>query len=231
MLLTAVCGALVDAPFLAHLEIDGLARLESACRDMRELIQASGAWGACVARSRLVPGVSIQGEVFMAADREAARRQGLEVKRLLSALASVQMVGIFQKPLAIATLEGAKELLATVTRGLSTATAHAEASGSASHVVVGHMYFPSVMCIPAAIVNKAEESLNGDLRSAWSVSAPLYFSLPCCPDKSKRRGQRRGAKQSAEECARLDNLGKGASGAAVQNMNIALGLDDHFGLN
>jgi len=30
--------------------------------------------------------------------------------------------------------------------------------------------------------------------------------------------------------ARLDNLGKGASGAAVQNMNIALGLDDHFGL-
>ena len=31
--------------------------------------------------------------------------------------------------------------------------------------------------------------------------------------------------------ARLDNLGKGASGAAVQNMNIALGLKDHFGLN
>ncbi|MEC7211810.1 MAG: N-acetyl-gamma-glutamyl-phosphate reductase, partial [Pseudomonadota bacterium] len=26
--------------------------------------------------------------------------------------------------------------------------------------------------------------------------------------------------------ARLDNLGKGASGAAVQNMNIALGLDE-----
>ncbi|HBV78954.1 MAG TPA: N-acetyl-gamma-glutamyl-phosphate reductase, partial [Alphaproteobacteria bacterium] len=31
--------------------------------------------------------------------------------------------------------------------------------------------------------------------------------------------------------ARLDNLGKGASGAAVQNMNIALGLEDHFGLS
>ena len=27
-------------------------------------------------------------------------------------------------------------------------------------------------------------------------------------------------------CARLDNLGKGASGAAVQNMNIMLGLDE-----
>lgn len=31
-------------------------------------------------------------------------------------------------------------------------------------------------------------------------------------------------------CARLDNLGKGASGAAVQNLNIALGLDEAVGL-
>ena len=31
-------------------------------------------------------------------------------------------------------------------------------------------------------------------------------------------------------CARLDNLGKGASGAAVQNMNIALGLEETTGL-
>ena len=31
-------------------------------------------------------------------------------------------------------------------------------------------------------------------------------------------------------CARLDNLGKGASGAAVQNMNIALGFDEDTGL-
>ena len=31
-------------------------------------------------------------------------------------------------------------------------------------------------------------------------------------------------------CARLDNLGKGASGAAVQNMNLALGLDEDSGL-
>lgn len=31
--------------------------------------------------------------------------------------------------------------------------------------------------------------------------------------------------------SRFDNLGKGASGAAVQNMNIALGLDETFGLN
>ncbi len=31
--------------------------------------------------------------------------------------------------------------------------------------------------------------------------------------------------------SRLDNLGKGASGAAVQNMNIMLGLDENLGLN
>jgi len=30
--------------------------------------------------------------------------------------------------------------------------------------------------------------------------------------------------------ARLDNLGKGASGAAVQNMNIALGIDESVSL-
>ncbi len=31
-------------------------------------------------------------------------------------------------------------------------------------------------------------------------------------------------------CSRLDNLGKGASGAAIQNMNIMLGLDEGTGL-
>jgi N-acetyl-gamma-glutamyl-phosphate reductase len=29
--------------------------------------------------------------------------------------------------------------------------------------------------------------------------------------------------------SRLDNLGKGASGAAIQNMNIMLGLDETLG--
>jgi N-acetyl-gamma-glutamyl-phosphate reductase len=31
-------------------------------------------------------------------------------------------------------------------------------------------------------------------------------------------------------CARLDNLGKGASGAAVQNLNLSLGLAESTGL-
>ena len=30
--------------------------------------------------------------------------------------------------------------------------------------------------------------------------------------------------------SRFDNLGKGASGAAIQNMNILLGLDETAGL-
>ena len=31
--------------------------------------------------------------------------------------------------------------------------------------------------------------------------------------------------------SRFDNLGKGASGSAIQNMNISLGLEESFGLN
>ena len=37
-------------------------------------------------------------------------------------------------------------------------------------------------------------------------------------------------KRTAVLAARLDNLGKGASGAAVQNLNLALGLDEKTGL-
>ena len=39
-----------------------------------------------------------------------------------------------------------------------------------------------------------------------------------------------GTDDQARLVARLDNLGKGASGAAVQNLNIALGLDERAGL-
>ncbi|KAL3903709.1 MAG: hypothetical protein SGPRY_011569 [Prymnesium sp.] len=38
------------------------------------------------------------------------------------------------------------------------------------------------------------------------------------------------ARRTCVVAARLDNLGKGASGAAVQNLNIALGLDEATGL-
>jgi N-acetyl-gamma-glutamyl-phosphate reductase len=38
-------------------------------------------------------------------------------------------------------------------------------------------------------------------------------------------------KQQARLVALLDNLGKGASGAAVQNLNLMLGLDEAAGLS
>lgn len=40
-----------------------------------------------------------------------------------------------------------------------------------------------------------------------------------------------GSDEQVRLIARLDNLGKGASGAAVQNLNIALGLDESEGLS
>lgn len=40
-----------------------------------------------------------------------------------------------------------------------------------------------------------------------------------------------GQDESVMLCARLDNLGKGASGAAVQCMNIMMGIDETTGLN
>ncbi len=39
-----------------------------------------------------------------------------------------------------------------------------------------------------------------------------------------------GNSERAILCARFDNLGKGASGAAIQNMNIVLGVDETLGL-
>lgn len=38
------------------------------------------------------------------------------------------------------------------------------------------------------------------------------------------------ARRTCVVAARLDNLGKGASGAAVQNLNIAMGIDEKTGL-
>ena len=85
-------------PHSSPISTSTAARLESACQDMREMIQENGAWGPCVAQSRFFPSVSIQGEVLTAADRGAARRQRLEVKKVLSALASAQeALGLFEK--------------------------------------------------------------------------------------------------------------------------------------
>lgn len=51
-----------------------------------------------------------------------------------------------------------------------------------------------------------------------------------CNDTNRLEIYVLGTDEQARLVARLDNLGKGASGAAVQNLNIALGLDEAAGL-
>jgi N-acetyl-gamma-glutamyl-phosphate reductase len=51
-----------------------------------------------------------------------------------------------------------------------------------------------------------------------------------CNDTNRLELYVLGSDEQARLVARLDNLGKGASGAAVQNLNIALGLEESAGL-
>jgi N-acetyl-gamma-glutamyl-phosphate reductase len=64
---------------------------------------------------------------------------------------------------------------------------------------------------------RAERYLDADL-----LNGTNYLELFVFADEAKRQ---------ALVVARFDNLGKGASGAAVQNMNLMLGLPEQAGLN
>jgi N-acetyl-gamma-glutamyl-phosphate reductase len=57
-----------------------------------------------------------------------------------------------------------------------------------------------------------------------------FFNLSVCNDTNKIDIFVFGNDEQIVLLSRLDNLGKGASGAAVQNMNIMLGLDEGLGL-
>ena len=57
-----------------------------------------------------------------------------------------------------------------------------------------------------------------------------YFDVQACNDSNRCELFVFGSADQAILVARLDNLGKGASGAAVQSMNIHLGLDEGLGL-
>ncbi|MDE2566960.1 MAG: N-acetyl-gamma-glutamyl-phosphate reductase, partial [Burkholderiales bacterium] len=57
-----------------------------------------------------------------------------------------------------------------------------------------------------------------------------YFDVQGCNDTNRVDLFVFGNETQAVLIARLDNLGKGASGAAVQAMNIHLGLDEGLGL-
>ena len=57
-----------------------------------------------------------------------------------------------------------------------------------------------------------------------------YFDVQGCNDTNRADIFVFGTKERAVLIVRLDNLGKGASGAAVQSMNIHLGIDETTGL-
>jgi N-acetyl-gamma-glutamyl-phosphate reductase len=57
-----------------------------------------------------------------------------------------------------------------------------------------------------------------------------YFDVQACNDSNRCELFVFAGEGQAILLARLDNLGKGASGAAVQSMNVHLGLDEGLGL-
>ena len=60
--------------------------------------------------------------------------------------------------------------------------------------------------------------------------AETYFDVQACNDTNRVDIFVFANDEQAILMARLDNLGKGASGAAVQSMNVHLGLDEARGL-
>ena len=57
-----------------------------------------------------------------------------------------------------------------------------------------------------------------------------YFDVQACNGSNRVELFVFGSQTQALLMARLDNLGKGASGAAVQSMNVHLGIDEGTGL-
>ena len=63
-----------------------------------------------------------------------------------------------------------------------------------------------------------------------AVIADGFFDVQACNDTNHCELFVFGNDQQCLVIARLDNLGKGASGAAVQSMNLRLGLPEDAGL-
>jgi N-acetyl-gamma-glutamyl-phosphate reductase len=57
-----------------------------------------------------------------------------------------------------------------------------------------------------------------------------FFDVQACNDTNRCDLFVFASDSQALLMARLDNLGKGASGAAVQSMNVHLGVDESLGL-
>ncbi len=70
---------------------------------------------------------------------------------------------------------------------------------------------------------------------SWSRSPPSEGPVPGCNQPAGGKGQPEitvsGTQEQTLLTAQFDNLGKGASGAAVQNMNIMMGFEETAGLS
>lgn len=69
-----------------------------------------------------------------------------------------------------------------------------------------------------------------NVASLTEADAIKTLGAEACNDTNRLELFVFGSDEQVRLVARLDNLGKGASGAAVQNLNIALGLDEGAGL-
>jgi N-acetyl-gamma-glutamyl-phosphate reductase len=114
--------------------------------------------------------------------------------------------------------------------------------------IVGNFYKGLSVSVPLHLSELKEGATAEDLQSAFEqryagerfirvmplrdpgTLADAYFDVQACNDTNRVDLFVFANDSQAILMARLDNLGKGASGAAVQSMNVHLGLDEALGL-
>lgn len=110
-------------------------------------------------------------------------------------------------------------------RDLTDATVKAGRVGEAVHAALSNHYasdhFVTVMPLGEAAWKEAGLLERGAFLRPDALNDTNHLQIFVYCNEEKR---------TCVLSARLDNLGKGASGAAVQNLNIALGLDETTGL-
>ena len=115
--------------------------------------------------------------------------------------------------------------------------------------VVGHFYQGMLVSIPLVVRTLKKRIALGDVRDIWQAyyeAEPFIQIMPVEGDQGLEGGFLSptgcnhtnraelfvfGNSEQIVLTTRLDNLGKGASGTAVQSLNIMLGLKETAGLN
>ena len=104
--------------------------------------------------------------------------------------------------------------------------------------IVGDYYAGMLVCVPVFGINPA---VANEALADYYAGARLVRVRPDMDEAGFMSAGAMAGRDSLEVavfgngdrallCARFDNLGKGASGAAIQNMNIVLGVDEALGL-